>query len=454
MKKIATLIIITTDLVSYVLAAILSLYAYNSNVLGLSKSIYQIQWNYFLAVFVLYLFILFNNGAYRRSRDFTGITRLLSLVKGTVIFSVTVVFLIFILKLSIPRLFLMFFFTLLPIFGLISRLVLGRIEKRFFNILLKENVLVCGAGEKGVSFVNMNELIGDTGLNIIGFVDDRVTSQKEVGNPRPVLGSIDDIENLVYDNEIDRIIVAIRKPPLNLIAKISDLSDRLNIALSFLPTKRLWVVNPVRIRDFAGLPLVTATRHNLDKRPIYEMSKRFSDIFISLVGIMLSFPLFIIISLILKIKNDGPIFFKHERVGLNNKFFTLYKFRTMDKGTNPYAHSPDSSSDKRITSFGKWLRKTSLDELPQIFNVLRGEMSMVGPRPEMPFIVDKYEDYMKRRLLVKPGITGLWQISKARKGEIHVNPEYDLFYIENRGLALDFIILMLTTVFVVRSFTH
>ena len=115
---------------------------------------------------------------------------------------------------------------------------------------------------------------------------------------------------------------------------------------------------------------------------------------------------------------------------------------------------PTDKDDIRITSFGRWLRKLSLDEIPQLINVLRGEMSLVGPRPEMPFIVDTYESYEKKRLSVMPGITGLWQVSPARNAEIHDNPEYDLLYIEHRDLSLDILILILTIVFVFRSFTH
>tara|TARA_B100000959_G_scaffold29989_1_gene28750 strand:- start:211 stop:591 length:381 start_codon:yes stop_codon:yes gene_type:complete len=126
----------------------------------------------------------------------------------------------------------------------------------------------------------------------------------------------------------------------------------------------------------------------------------------------------------------------------------------MDPKTNKYAHCPTTSEDKRITPVGKILRKLSIDELPQLLNVIIGNMSLVGPRPEMPFIVEQYEDFEKRRLLVKPGITGLWQVSSARTAEIHDNPEYDLHYIENRGLSLDFLIMVYTLLFVFKGLTN
>jgi len=119
-----------------------------------------------------------------------------------------------------------------------------------------------------------------------------------------------------------------------------------------------------------------------------------------------------------------------------------------------YAHCPTNTNDPRITRIGRWLRKTSLDELPQLINVLKGEMSLVGPRPEMGFIVDKYNTIEKKRLLIKPGLTGLWQISPYRRSEISHNLEYDFYYIENQGYVLDIVILILTIFFAIRGFTN
>jgi lipopolysaccharide/colanic/teichoic acid biosynthesis glycosyltransferase len=142
--------------------------------------------------------------------------------------------------------------------------------------------------------------------------------------------------------------------------------------------------------------------------------------------------------------SPGPAIFAHERVGRNGRVFTMYKFRTMDCDAPPSAVAPPSASDRRVTEYGKWLRATSIDELPQLFNVLRGEMSLVGPRPEMPFIVDTYDEWQRRRLAVKPGITGLWQILGRKDLPMHENLQYDFYYIRNRSLALDVSILLRT----------
>ena len=122
--------------------------------------------------------------------------------------------------------------------------------------------------------------------------------------------------------------------------------------------------------------------------------------------------------------------------------------------TPKYANCPTGQSDPRVTKIGKWLRKTSIDELPQILNIFKGDMSLVGPRPEMPFIVDDYNVMERKRLLVKPGLTGLWQVSPYRNSEINHNLEYDFYYIENQSFILDFVILVMTVYFVIRGITH
>ena len=160
--------------------------------------------------------------------------------------------------------------------------------------------------------------------------------------------------------------------------------------------------------------------------------------------ILIFSPLMIIIAILIKLSSRGPVFFSHKRVGINNKLFVIHKFRSLHIDTPSYSEKPESNEDVRITSIGKWIRKTSLDELPQLFNVLKGEMSLVGPRPEMPFLAEKYEAWENIRHLVRPGMTGLWQLSPRRRGTIRDGIPVDLEYIENISLWNDFKILMRT----------
>lgn len=160
--------------------------------------------------------------------------------------------------------------------------------------------------------------------------------------------------------------------------------------------------------------------------------------------ILIFAPLMALIAVLIKFTSRGSVFFSHKRVGLNNELFVIHKFRSLHVDTPTYSEKPDSTEDRRITSIGKWLRKTSLDELPQLFNVLKGEMSLVGPRPEMPFLAKDYETWEDQRHLVRPGMTGLWQLSPRRRGTIRDGIRVDLEYIENLSFWNDFKILLRT----------
>ena len=179
--------------------------------------------------------------------------------------------------------------------------------------------------------------------------------------------------------------------------------------------------------------------------------KRGIDIVGSLLFLVLLFPLFILIAVAIKLDSPGSIFFRHDRIGKDGKAFVLWKFRSMRTDVPKYEASPRSVVDVRLTRIGRFIRRLSIDEMPQLINVLRGEMSLVGPRPEMPFIVAQYHPVECERLHAKPGITGLWQISPARAFPIHENLQYDLHYIRNQNLLLDCAILVRTITAVIRG---
>ena len=173
--------------------------------------------------------------------------------------------------------------------------------------------------------------------------------------------------------------------------------------------------------------------HVSQERPrfLYELTKRLLDFLLAALLLIVFAPLFVALAALIKLTSPGPALFRQERIGKKGRPFSMYKFRTMLRDTPRYGYSPRVGEDPRITRMGRLLRRTSLDELPQLLNVLRGDMSLVGPRPEMPFIVEQYSPLQRRRLAVKPGITGLWQLSGDRAFLIHENIEYDLYYLTN-----------------------
>jgi lipopolysaccharide/colanic/teichoic acid biosynthesis glycosyltransferase len=179
--------------------------------------------------------------------------------------------------------------------------------------------------------------------------------------------------------------------------------------------------------------------------------KRGCDVVGSLLFLVLLLPLFILVAIVIKLDSPGPVFFRHYRIGKDGKQFILWKFRSMRADVPEYEASPRSVVDSRLTRIGRWIRRMSVDEMPQLINVLKGDMSLVGPRPEMPFIVARYHPVHRERLVARPGITGLWQISPARGFPIHENLQYDLHYIRNQNIVLDCAIILRTITAVIHG---
>ncbi len=196
--------------------------------------------------------------------------------------------------------------------------------------------------------------------------------------------------------------------------------------------------------DYADIDEIPSISFGSVYNPLYLIIKRLLDIFTSSVGIIITSPLWILIMLAIKFDSKGPIFIKQTRVGLNFTPFTMYKFRTMQHNTLLYELAPRSENDRRVTTAGRFLRRLSLDELPQLMNIFKGDMSLVGPRPEMEFMVKDYLPWQKTRLMVKPGLTGLWQILGRKNIPLHENLEYDFYYVSNQSLILDAVILLKT----------
>lgn len=183
----------------------------------------------------------------------------------------------------------------------------------------------------------------------------------------------------------------------------------------------------------------------------HAAAKRAVDLILATLFLAVLAPWLLLIALLIRLGSPGPALFVQKRVGKNGRIFDMYKFRSMGVDTEKYGRSPSTPYDPRITRIGRYLRRTSLDELPQLINVLHGDMSLVGPRPEMPFIVQGYAPRHRQRHQVMPGITGLWQLSADRAYQIHENIQYDLYYIRNRTFFMDMAILIHTLFFAMRG---
>lgn len=319
-----------------------------------------------------------------------------------------------------------------------------------------ERVLIYGAGHTGRRVFSALKRSPRLGLDPVLFVDgnpDKAGSTVfEMGYERRRCAPVESgplCKELLNKYEIDSIIVAIPSIGREHFLHIMEAAFRANVRLSFVPSHFLSSDSLVNYQDIDGVLLASLGQPT--KKLGYELVKRFVDLLFAIICLTFGAPLFLLLAALIRIDSQGPALFKQVRVGQNGTLFEMYKFRSMYVHNSGSDYSPKSPDDPRITRLGRFLRRTSLDELPQVLNVLEGSMSLVGPRPEMPFIVEQYGEKQRQRLQVKPGLTGLWQLSGDRAFLIHENIEYDLYYIQHRNLFMDLAILLHTSIFAARG---
>jgi exopolysaccharide biosynthesis polyprenyl glycosylphosphotransferase len=318
-----------------------------------------------------------------------------------------------------------------------------------------EKVLIYGSGYTGRRVFSVLRRSPKLGLEPVVFVDDDAAKAGsvifETGYERrssaPIApGPLD--RSLISRFGVDLVIIAIPSIGLEKFVHTMDEALGANARISFVPSHLLPSDPWVDYQDIDGVLLASFGRSS---RVGFDILKRVCDFVGSLVLMLFGLPIFLLLALIIRLDSPGPILFCQERVGHNGELFKMFKFRTMHTSAPVYDYSPRASDDTRITRVGRFLRRTSLDELPQLLNVLQGTMSLVGPRPEMPFIAEQYTPRQRQRLQVKPGLTGLWQLSGDRAFLIHENVEYDLYYIQHRNFFMDLAILLHTSIFAMRG---
>jgi len=317
-----------------------------------------------------------------------------------------------------------------------------------------DRVVVYGAGDTGKRIVSALLYSSRLGLHPIAVIDD---------NPVPTAGRMFEMgyrrcrsvpvkrgpvtPALLKSCQCNMLMVAIPNLPAEKLAEAAHAAKQAGLRIAFLLGSPLQEPQWTESTDIDGLLLTSAIEPTIAWH--YAFAKRMTDLAVSSISLALFSPLLFLIAVLIKLDSRGPALFVQKRVGRNGKIFDLYKFRSMYTSTPRYEVSPTSSYDSRITRFGRFLRRTSLDELPQLMNVFLGNMSLVGPRPEMPFIVQDYNPRQRQRLQAIPGITGLWQLSADRALPIHENMEYDLYYIRNRTFFMDIAVLIHTLFFAI-----
>lgn len=334
--------------------------------------------------------------------------------------------------------------VLTTIFRSLIRMLLQFFRKKGYNL---KYILLVGYSRAAEEYINRINSNPQWGYVVRGILDDFVPSGTVYKGVK-VVGSIENLLYILPENKLDEIAITLSLKDYDRLEYIVDLCEKSGVHTKFIPDYNSLFPSRPYTEDLMGLAVVNI-RYVPLTNTLNWIAKRIMDIIVSIIGIVISSPIMIASAIAIKCTSKGPIIFKQERIGLHNKPFLMYKFRTMEvqkPGTEKKGWTV--KDDPRVTKVGKLLRRTSMDELPQLFNILIGDMSVVGPRPERPQFVEKFKEEIPRYMVkhqVRPGLTGWAQINGYR-GDTSIKRriECDIFYIENWTMSFDIKIMFLT----------
>ncbi len=407
---------------------------------------------------IIWVLIFLLLSVYDGRKNLYAVDEFSSITVGTILAAISLSGLLYITYRDVSRIvflvFILIAFTLMLTWRVMVRL---SFHLRKSNRIQNRKVLIIGAGPVGRDLEERFEKYPSLGMRIIGFLDDdRGKRKSEVD----ILGNLNDARNVISQANVNDVVIAL---PQRAYEKVNWLVSTLHD----LPVK-VWVIpdyfhlalHKATIEEFAGLPMLDLRAPALTD--YQRMMKRGFDLIMTILLMPLSLLIMLGIVIAIKLESRGPILFIQKRVGENGTIFRIYKFRTMVPEAENLRHLVEninengklvhkSGQDPRVTRVGRFLRKTSLDELPQLYNILKGDMSLVGPRPEMPYLVERYEPWQRKRFTVPQGITGWWQVNGRSDKPMHLHTEDDLYYVQNYSLLLDLRILMKTVMVVLRG---
>lgn len=350
-----------------------------------------------------------------------------------------------------------FFFNIIFI---LSWRILLRLWFRLWHRPSRERrVLIVGAGRTGRSVGRMMQNYQWAGLNLVGYLDDDL-AKKDDG--LPILGIVGSVRQVVEKYKIQDVVVALPQRAYGQINKLTITLHDLPVHVRVVPDYFSLALYRASVDDFGGIPMINLRDPALND--VQRLIKRIFDLAVGSVMLLVLSPIIFLIALLVTLDSNGPVIFRQERVGENGRIFKMFKFRTMipdadarreviteinpHNGQLLFKKRPD---DPRITNIGRFLRRTSLDELPQLLNVLLGDMSLVGPRPELPWLVDQYEPWQRKRFAVPQGMTGWWQVNGRSDKPLHLHTEDDIYYVQNYSIWMDIYILIKTPWVVLRG---
>ncbi len=327
---------------------------------------------------------------------------------------------------------------------IVLRKALRTMRSKGYNL---KHILLVGYSRAAEEYIDRILDNPQWGYVVCGILDEHIpagTTYKGV----KVLGTLGNLEIILPENKLDEIAITLSLKDYDYLEGIVDTCEKSGVHTKFIPDYNSLIPSKPYTEDLMGLPVI-----NIRYVPLTNTGnmviKRSMDLVGSLFGIIITSPLMLVAAILVKLSGPGPVIFKQERVGLHNKSFYMYKFRSMEQqAPKDEKKAWTVRNDPRVTNVGKFLRKTSLDELPQLFNILKGDMSLVGPRPERPLFVEKFKEEIPRYMVkhqVRPGLTGWAQVNGLRGDtSIRKRIEYDLYYIENWTLGFDIKIILMT----------
>lgn len=318
----------------------------------------------------------------------------------------------------------------------------------------RPRIVILGAGRVGRRLVDLIYNQGWSGIEVVGFLDDNPALADSLGPDTPYLGTLDETVEVVQAHNVDEVIMAL---PMHAYDRLVSIVHRLqNHAVRVRVVPDLFELSFIKttVENFEGIPLIGLRDPVMS--PFQRVVKRGFDITTGVTGLILGLPLMLVVAILIKWEDPaGPVLFIQDRVGENGRLFKMYKFRSMvvdaEKRLEEIITRTENGDiihkqvdDPRVTRIGKFIRRTSLDELPQLINVVKGDMSLVGPRPELPWLVDLYEPWQYKRFSVPQGITGWWQVNGRSDKPMHLHVDEDIYYIQHYSLLLDVLILWRT----------
>lgn len=437
--------------ISYILAWFIKFYIFDRNgpesgvgVLGMDQ--------YFLAlVFIVpvYMILYYYSSVYTPKRTVRRRYEIYSIIKANTIGLALFVVLLYIMKqMHISRKMMLIFYVLNVCLTSLSRIIIRNIlstfRKKGYNL---KHILLVGYSRAGEEYMDRILANPEWGYVVCGILDDGVPAGTLYRGVK-VLGRIDNLHVILPEHQLDEIAITLSLKDYDRLEEIVGICEKAGVHTKFIPDYNSLIPSKPYTEDLMGLPVINIRRVPLTNTGNIIV-KRIVDIVGSLLGLIILSPLLLLCAILVKVTSQGPVIFKQERVGLHNKSFYMYKFRSMEiQKPSEEKKAWTVKDDPRVTKIGKILRKTSIDELPQLFNILKGDMSLVGPRPERPLFVEKFKEEIPRYMVkhqVRPGLTGWAQINGYRGDtSIKRRVEYDLYYIENWTLALDIKIIFLT----------